>query len=213
MRGLALGVLALGLVLGISHFHGRQVINPDSFYRPTYAEQLRAYYASFKHGEDHADLDIVDLTARYTEEAAVKLCVEDQVDTMLTQWKCESNFQPTADDSHLVGHKKRSLGVTQTREKYIQRLRKQWRKLGIKLGPFGDIRTQVYLGVMEFREHLEQAGGDVREAVRRYNGGGRGGKGLVKAEKYAAKVMKTRAKIFGRPYRSGEKTTLYQSCP
>lgn len=141
-----------------------------------------------------------------TKEAAALLCLSDQVPTMLAMWVRESDFDPKADDQVLVGFKKRSLGVAQTRQSYIRDLREDWMKQGVRLGAFALPRTQVFLGVMEFRYKLKVSKGNVAEAVRRYNGSG------PKARKYVERVSRTRLKIFGSPLGKSERGN-FGGCP
>lgn len=134
-----------------------------------------------------------------TEDAADLLCIGDQVDTMLCMWHRESHFDRDADDSPLVGQRRRSLGVTQTRADELRRWAKFWHDRDVHLPPFDSVRTQAYYGVAEFYTKLQLSHGGVFEAVRRYNGGG------PKARAYARRVMTSRKAIFKRPYKVGER--------
>lgn len=200
--------LALGYILGV---RSAQIDAAVAALKPAPdpRQQLRAYYKSCG---DCVNFKIMDEAIYHTEGAAVLLCVEDELDTMLSMWVTESHFDPKVSDEKLVGYKNRSVGISQTKRKYFKRLYAEWLKRGVKLGPFSEIKTQVYFGVMEYRDFLGYTRGDVKEAVRAYNGGGRGGPGLVKARRYSDKVMKRRGLIFGRHYVKGETTTLYKEC-
>lgn len=167
-----------------------------------YEGNLVVYYRPWTGGRTDP---VIVKAVKYTIEAAERLGIETQTDTMLAMWHRESWYDPKADDRKLVGKKLRSLGIAQTRASYMKKLRKFWLKRGKKLGPFSEIRTQAYFGVAEFYLKLEATHGDVWEAVRSYNGGGNGGQGLVKSRKYAHSVMTDRAVIFGRPYKPGER--------
>lgn len=157
--------------------------------------QLKAFYSP----QDKAPADFVlEQAVDATTEAAWMLCLDDQLDTMLAMWHRESAYKL---DAHGAPYED-SKGITQTRMKDTPKWRAFWKARSVKLGPFSEVRTQAFFGVAEFREKLTQAKGDVKDAVRRYNGRGR------KARKYADRVMVSRAVIFDRPYTKGERQPL-----
>ena len=136
-----------------------------------------------------------------TVEASTLLKIEAQADTMLSQWHRESEFNPKATG---LPHED-SSGITQTRISNTAMWREFWKKRGVTLGPFKEIRTQVFFGVAEFYWKLGDAKGDVKDAVRRYNGGLKGYPSMGRAVRYADRVMISRKVIFNRPYVKGEK--------
>lgn len=128
---------------------------------------------------------------------------------MLCMWHRESAYNQKASDAKVVGMRKRSQGIAQTRRSYFTRLRKFWKDRGVELGSFDDPSTQVAFGVAEFKEKLTQSKGDVYDAVRRYNGGGEGASALNKARacEYAYKVFVTRTVVYSDPLPQPRKGT------
>lgn len=118
------------------------------------------------------------------------LCIDDQVDTILSMIKAESDFRP-----HVVGDDGRSHGIGQTLKEDFSRWRKFWRKRGVELGSFYELETQIAFCVAEFYDKLYQAQpkGSVWSAVRRYNGWDR------RSLRYLKRVKQFRGKIFHRP--------------
>ena len=145
---------------------------------------------------------IIKETVFWTQAATDRLCMEDQTDTLLAMAWRESAFDPKAKD----GHPSKSFGVYQTLNRYERRLRRAWALLGVTLGPRTEIRTQAYLGVMEYRNHLIGAKGDVLRAVTHYNGSG------SRAELYAWRVLASRARIFGEVWTPNEKRLPATPC-
>ena len=120
----------------------------------------------------------------YTELAASELNIQDQTGTMLSMWVCESDFNPRC-----VGQFG-ERGIEQSKPEEFHRWRRFWMQREVDLGPFDEIRTQMYFGVAEYDTKLLLAHGDVRQAVRRYNGSG------GKACCYADRVLALRNLIF-----------------
>ncbi len=142
---------------------------------------------------------------RNTEKWAARDHLTNQVDTFLSMGHRESTFNPFADDRDLVGLKKHSVGLYQTRADYRIWLRNYWLLRGYTLGPDDSLDTQCAFGIAEFRVHLNRAGGNVWGGVRRYNGAGQA------AREYARKVMVSRRIIFRHPYEDGESVVVWDS--
>jgi hypothetical protein len=158
--------------------------------QPDRLVQLLAFY----HDLSRKQALTVKAAVYYTQEAARFLAVADQDDTLLSMANRESSFDPKAHD----GHPALGWGIYQTPYAFERHLRREWAALGVDLGPRESIKTQCYLGVMEFRDHLLHQRGDVFKAVMAYNGRG------AKAELYAWRVMATRTRAFDRPWKPGE---------
>lgn len=127
---------------------------------------------------------------------AQRLCLEDQLDTLLSMVHVESNdLNPYEDDRLGL---RRSLGFYQTREQYMPALRAFWKANGFDLGPNDSVDTQCAFGVAEFYMQLQIYKGSMWYAVKGYNGGGH------KASEYAAVVFRFREKVFGRAHEEGE---------
>ncbi len=154
--------------------------------------------------DDEQDLSRVCEVANAAEEACSRLCLDDQLQTFLAIIHRESYFRQDAQGK--PGEDSR--GVAQVRRIYEKKLRRAWRHLGIRLGPASEIRTQVFLGAMVYRDKLASAGGDVRKAVRSYNGSTR----LKVTALYADRVFASRARIFRSPYEPGERSELWRAC-
>lgn len=144
--------------------------------------------------------DIVRQSVLYTYEAASMLRLESQVDTLLSMWHRESTYDPSATDPG-----GESVGICQTQPKDSTRWRKFWLERGVTLGPFTDVKTQIFFGVSAFNEKLKHSKGNVKEAVRRYNGAGE------MARLYARRVLWSRRLIFGHGYnhKKGERLTPF----
>lgn len=155
-----------------------------------YTQKLLKFYNQQDHKKNER---VVVEAAKYTQEAASILHIEKQVDTLLAMWHRESTYNPSATDP-----KGASLGVCQTQPSDSRRLYRFWKLKGVELGPFSEIRTQVYFGVAVFNAKLQKSNGNVKDAVRRYNGSGN----LAKI--YAHRVMISRHVIFGRSYTQNE---------
>ena len=145
------------------------------------------------------DVDVRQAIAA-TEEAAGILCMDPLVATFASMLHRESSFDPAS--KGVPGED--SEGVAQTSRSERRRLRRFWLRHGVQLGPFKEIRTQVFFGVAVFYFKLDYAKGNVKDAVRRYNGGVKGKKSMLRAREYARRVMRSRDVIFKQPYRYGE---------
>jgi hypothetical protein len=168
-------------------------------FTPSPYERLEEFYAGCLPA--CVNLDHVAEVVVNAEEATAHLCIEDELKTFLAIVHRESSFNPKTDDGD-------SRGVAQVRRRYEKRLRKAWSALGVKLGPITEIRTQVFMGVMVFRDKLRKAEGYTLGAVVRYNGSG------DKAELYAYRVLASRGRIFpDAPWTPNERAELLQECP
>lgn len=159
---------------------------PPQTAQEVYLEKMLRFYAKQDIVENK---EIVTKAVMYTYEAASLLSLTAQVDTLLSMWHRESTYNPAATDPG--GD---SVGICQTQPKDSVHWRKFWHRRGIKLGPFTDVRTQIFFGVAAFNQKLKDAHGNVKEAVRRYNGAG------PMAQLYARRVLWSRKLIFGRGY-------------
>jgi hypothetical protein len=156
-----------------------------------YADTLNAFYAD--HRDARPDPEVVREAAEATQTAASFLCLDAQVDTMLSQWHRESAYDPASVDGD-------SRGISQVRIRELPRWRAFWAARGVRLGNFyTSVQTQAFYGVAAFYEKLQAAHGNVHEAVKSYNGRGR------MARRYAHRVFISRKIIFGRPWRPGER--------
>ena len=133
-----------------------------------------------------------------TDKWAKRLKLHHETDTLLCMAHRESALDPTTDDVLIVGPKRHSVGIYQTRVDYMPWLRQLWLERGYKLGPDDDIDTMCAYGVMEFYFHLKHWDGNVWLGVRHYNGSG------PKAREYARRVFVSRRVIFHRPHFEGE---------
>ena len=130
-----------------------------------------------------------------TKKWARRVCLETELDTLLSIAHRESNFDMTATGNEYES----SSGIFQVQEQYNDRLREFWFLNGYFLGRDDDVDTQCAFGVATFYIKLRNAHGSIYKAVRSYNGAGRA------ARQYAQNVFTSRKVIFKRAYVKGEK--------
>ena len=200
-------VMVLALTFAAAYFvHGtatpRQVAAPAMAELPDVLPARTRQLLLFYPGATPERRAVIKEVMFWTEAAADRLCMSDQVNTLLAMAHRESAFDPKAKD----GHPSKSFGVYQTLNHYERRLRRAWAMMGVTLGPRSEIRTQVYLGVLEYRNHLIGAHGEVLRAVQHYNGSG------PHAELYAWRVLASRARIFGQAWTPNEKRIPATPC-
>ncbi len=191
--GVKMALVGLLLTLATDATLGRSWISvpQKTACRSVLCDQLIHFYK----GQNGIHREYVRQATAATEEATSTLGLENQADTILAIFHRESCFNPASkglDDDE---------GIGQTMHHDRAKWYAFWQERGIHLGPFHEIRTQAYFGVAEFYEKLGCSGGDVKDAVRRYNGAG------PAAQLYAERVMRSRRNIFKRPYHRGEKQT------
>lgn len=148
------------------------------------------FYAKHYPGTDP---DLLRLIAKDARDACEELCLSGEADTLLAMLHVESSMTPG-----VLGDDGRSEGLGQTLRSKKKALRRFWKARGVELGVFEDPTTQVYFAAAELKEMLGYSRGDLKEAVRRYNGSG------WMARRHAERVMRARRNIFNRPYEPGE---------
>jgi hypothetical protein len=154
------------------------------------SQELAGGLHAFAGGGPDAMAGYLDL-AHYTQDACMELGIPDQVETLLSIFIRESGLHTSAEDGV-------EIGIGQTQRFKVKTWRKMWARRGVHLGPFKELRTQVYMAALEYRTHLAYARGRVVDAVRRYNGSGSA------ARHYAKSVMRARRNFFARSWRPDE---------
>jgi hypothetical protein len=197
-RGIAVFVVAFALACDRRGSENGIAIDLIS-QAPSRVELLAEFYE--RCSPDCVNMDVVAQVVAHAEDAAALLCIEDQVETFLAIVHRESHFRPKTDDGD-------SRGVAQVRRRYEHRLRQAWKRLGVELGSVSDLKTQVYMGMMMFRDKLRVSNGYVLGAVKAYNGTGDA------AELYAYRVLASRGRMFpDKVWQPNERAQDTGGCP
>ena len=162
---------------------------------------LTAYNTTFRTEKRRTTDQILDKTVKTAYKYSSLLGIQDQVDTELAIFHTESRFDPTATGDH-----NRSFGIGQTARKQEDRWRRfWWKRYGILLEKSDSVETQVAYAIAEYAFCLGKAHGDVKDAVRRYNGAG------PKARAYVVRVMRARRLLFAHQFKAGETVTNWEN--
>lgn len=190
-------ILFLAAVLQLSGISGTLLAPPVKPQDPE--TQLAAFY---KRHFPVKEAKYIHAVCVYTTKYARVVGLEDEVPLLLSMAFRESGFNPLA-----VGNPKieKSFGIYQTQQQYLKKLRAWWLSNNCDLPGDQTIEAQCAYGVSELFMKISDSHGDLLDAVRRFNGGGKGGKGLKTAQSYSHNVMKARKMIFEIKYAKGER--------